>query len=202
MAKQVQRRTQAERREEAESRLLQYATKLVAERGYDGFTLADVADAAGYSRGLPGHYFGRKEDLLARVVETTIDLYYNQRTQRPAVEPGLPTIEETIRHYVQSRSIALRALQILFAQALVQPGLRQTIARLNAQGMANIEAEIRAGIAAGNIRPDVDVSHHAAVIYSFLRGQMHFATLDPSFEEVAVAEEFIGTIRERLRQRK
>lgn len=61
----AKRRTQAERREEAEGKLLRAAIELLATRGYDGFTLAEVGKAAGYSRGLPAHYFGCKEELLA-----------------------------------------------------------------------------------------------------------------------------------------
>ena len=38
-----QRRTQAERREEAEKSILDAAVRLVAEKGLDGFTLAEVS---------------------------------------------------------------------------------------------------------------------------------------------------------------
>ena len=42
------RRTQEERREEAERRILDAATRLIADKGLDAFTLADVGEAAGF----------------------------------------------------------------------------------------------------------------------------------------------------------
>ena len=201
MAKTIRRQTHAERREKAETRFLDYAVKLVAERGYDGFTLADVADAAGYSRGLPAHYFGRKEDLLARVAEVTIESYHRRLAELSESERGLPRIEELVRIYVSTRGVALRCLQILLAQALVQPKLRKTVERLNAEGLEAIRKEIGRGIERGNIRSDVNVEHQAALIYAFLRGQMAFATLDSGWEEVAIGDEFIATLRDRRNPR-
>src|SRR3546814_5057692 len=66
------RRTQEERRQESESRLIVAAVKLIAEKGANGLTLAEVGHEAGYSSSLLGHYFETKEALLARVVEHTM----------------------------------------------------------------------------------------------------------------------------------
>src|SRR5690606_32978246 len=60
----VRRRTQAERREEAEQRILEAALEIVARRGSVRMTLAEVGEAAGYSRGLPAQRFGNKAGLL------------------------------------------------------------------------------------------------------------------------------------------
>src|SRR5258708_3482259 len=66
-------RTHAQRRDEAERRLLAAAVAIVSDRGIEGTTLADVGVAAGYSRGLPAHYFGRKSDLVAAVASYIAD---------------------------------------------------------------------------------------------------------------------------------
>jgi TetR/AcrR family acrAB operon transcriptional repressor len=195
----VKRRTQAERREEAETRLIKAATKLVAEKGYDGFTLADVGEAAGYSRGLPGHYFGRKEDLLALVVQTAVEAYRNAVAQLPATQPGMPRIAAVIRRYVQKRDMtSTRALAMLLSEAMVRPRLKRTITTLNARGLDALKADLRAGIEVGNIRADADVDLQARIIYAFLRGQMSFAALDNQFDSQAVGEEFIATLEARL----
>src|SRR3546814_8261457 len=60
------RRTQEERRQESESRLLAAAVKLIAEKGANGFTLAEVGHEAGYSHSRPGQYLETKETLTAR----------------------------------------------------------------------------------------------------------------------------------------
>lgn len=195
----VKRRTQAERREKAEARLLDQAVKLVGKLGYDGFTLADVAETAGYSRGLPAHYFGSKEDLLARVAEHVVGSYHKSATDFSSHERGLPTLVALVRRYVKGHGVEIRTLQILIAQALVSPRLRKTIAKLNAEGKKNLEAEIRIGMEQGNIQADIDPAAHAAVIYSFLRGQMAFAALNKSFDQNAAGEEFIASMCARLK---
>lgn len=191
------RRTQAERREDAEARLMQAAIRLVAERGYDGFTLGEVGEAAGYSRGLPAHYFGRKDDLLARVAQSTVEAYHRSVARLPPTEPGLPTIFAQIRQYTSKSDDhgGRRAFMLLVAQGLVNPSLQRTILRLNANGMRGLEDLIRAGIEAGNIRPDTDVARQARIIYAFLRGVVSFAALDPSFDTAGVGEAFIAGLQ-------
>jgi TetR/AcrR family acrAB operon transcriptional repressor len=53
-------------------------------------------------------------------------------------------------------------------------------------------------VAAGNVADDVDASAQARLIYAFLRGQMAFAALDPSYDVMAVAEEFIAMLGVRI----
>lgn len=198
MMAEVKRRTQAERREKAETQMLDQAVKLVGKLGYDGFTLADVAEAAGYSRGLPAHYFGSKEDLLARVAEHVVGAYRKSAVDISSTNRGLPTLVALVRSYVAGHGVEIRTLQILVAQALVSPRLSKTISTLNAEGKRGIEEEIKMGIELGNISAEIDPAAHAPVIYSFLRGQMAFAALDKSFDRNAAGEEFIATMCARL----
>jgi TetR/AcrR family acrAB operon transcriptional repressor len=48
----TRRRTQAERRAEAEQRLLEAAKQVISEHGVSAVTFAAVAAQAGYSRGI------------------------------------------------------------------------------------------------------------------------------------------------------
>jgi AcrR family transcriptional regulator len=51
-------------------RIIEAATELVVERGYDGMSTADVLERAGVSRGGLYHHFSGKGELLAAVLET------------------------------------------------------------------------------------------------------------------------------------
>src|SRR6185312_13262754 len=62
------RRTQQERREETERTVLAAATALIAQHGSRALTLAEVGEAAGYSRGIVSHHFGSRENLLRAVM--------------------------------------------------------------------------------------------------------------------------------------
>lgn len=191
----AKRRTQTERREEAEGKLLRAAIDLLATRGYDGFTLAEVGKAAGYSRGLPAHYFGCKEALLAAAAQYVVDAYGVTVTQIPETRAGLPRIAASIRHHAKTVSDgSSRALGMLIAEATIRPGLQDAIARLNEQGTARLRNELQAGIATGTVRPGIDIDTHARTIFAFLRGQMSFANADPHFDPALLSEAFIALL--------
>jgi len=54
------RRTQEQRRTEAEQKLLQSAIELIAEQGGGPTSLAQIGDRAGFSRGIVNHHFGSR----------------------------------------------------------------------------------------------------------------------------------------------
>lgn len=95
----AERRTQTERREEAESRLLEAALDIVARRGSVRMTLAEVGEAAGYSRGLPAHRFGSKAGLVHALAGYIGERFGEQREQGPKPEPGLDAILGNIHFY-------------------------------------------------------------------------------------------------------
>lgn len=72
------RRTQAERAAETKGRLVAAALGVLREKGYAGFRIADVTDAAGLSRGGQTHHFPTKLDLLL----ATFAWLYIQITER------------------------------------------------------------------------------------------------------------------------
>lgn len=192
------RRTQLERREEAESKLIEAAVDLIAEKGLEGVTLLNVAKAAGYSRGLPVHYFGVKENLLASVMQYLVNMHYNALAQLPEAPRGLPRLEQVIRQYAKPHTAGVRALSLLMAYAAVNPTLNQAIRKLNASTLKTIKHEIQAGIEVGNIRKDANLDLSAAVIFSFMRGQLTFSTLEPEFNREEIEDEFIASLSARL----
>ncbi|MCL6692344.1 TetR/AcrR family transcriptional regulator [Pseudomonas sp. R3.Fl] len=66
----AQRRTQAERREETRSRILEAAVSELSHNGYAGFRVDKVAIAAKVSRGAQSHHFPTKESLVLAALET------------------------------------------------------------------------------------------------------------------------------------
>lgn len=185
-------RTQIQRREEAETRIIEAAALLLAEKGYEGFSLADVGDKAGYSRGLPGHHFGKRSDLLKRVAEATIETFYESVSKLPESDPGLPRLNALIRHYmISSKDKIVRALVVILAQSVIDATLKPTVAALNSRALTALQREIEQGIEFGNVRPDIDTKHHAELVYSLLRGQLGFSAFDPNFDSETLGETFI-----------
>jgi AcrR family transcriptional regulator len=65
----TQRRTQQERRNETQSRVLQTACRLFGEKGYANTSLEDIAQECGLTIRPIYHYFGNKKNLFAAVTE-------------------------------------------------------------------------------------------------------------------------------------
>ena len=65
-----ERRTQAERREETRTRVLDAAVSELLDNGYAGFRVDKVACAAKVSRGAQSHHFPTKESLVLAALET------------------------------------------------------------------------------------------------------------------------------------
>ena len=65
----AKRRTQDERIEETRERLLRAAVKILNDRGYANFRIAEVSDVSGVSRGGMIHHYPSKDALVADVLE-------------------------------------------------------------------------------------------------------------------------------------
>jgi AcrR family transcriptional regulator len=80
----VERWTQERRRQHTRELLLDAAEEVFAARGFEGASLEDIADTAGYTRGAIYKHFGSKEDLFLAV---------NKRFNERALESFLELID-------------------------------------------------------------------------------------------------------------
>ncbi|NKI16249.1 TetR/AcrR family transcriptional regulator [Spongiibacter sp. KMU-166] len=190
------RRTQVDRREEAESKLIDAAVSLIAHNGFKGFTLAEVGQTAGYSRGLPVHYFASKDQLIERVAEHIVERYYAGLSTGVHAERGLPMLIEMIRQYanlLKKGDDSMRAFSFLLAQAPVNESVGRAFTKLNTKGTSTLQEQITAGIDAGHIKSSIDAATSAQMIYAFLRGALMFSVSSKDFDPSAVVEQFICT---------
>ena len=93
------RRTQVERRDEAERRILEAAALIVAVNGLEAITLAEAGARAGYSRGLPSHYFKTKADLLSALGAYIIDSFINDRRAASPELTGYDGLIASFKYY-------------------------------------------------------------------------------------------------------
>jgi AcrR family transcriptional regulator len=195
-------RTQAQRRAEAEQRILQAAVDIIAERGIDQLTLAEAGEAAGYSRALPAHYFGSREDLILAVADHLVQGYRRRlEAGPPGASPGggLESLIGRIAYYIDSNREAasrLRAFHEVLNAALNRPALAPAIAELDRESAAGFARSIRAAITRGEIRDDVDPDAEGVLILSTLRGVMRQWLIAPDGIDLdAIRAEFIAGLR-------
>ncbi|WP_046502989.1 TetR/AcrR family transcriptional regulator [Streptomyces odonnellii] len=121
-----------ELRRRSRERLLQATVELVAERGYEATTLADIADRAGSARGLVSYYFPGKRQLLQSAVHRLMHLTLAAALERePATDDG--------------RELLARAIDAILGLAADSPVLMRThmAGILQAQGFVQCPEQQR-----------------------------------------------------------
>ena len=196
------RRTQVERRDEAERRILEAAALIVAENGLEAITLAEAGARAGYSRGLPSHYFKTKADLLSALGAYIIDSFINDRRAASPELTGYDGLIASFKYYfvMPARTpVMARAFHAVLAGALTVPPITATVAKLNRETRGEIAAGLKAGIAAGRLRPDIDLETESSLILAGLRGSVAQWLVDPEGVDLeAIGARFVATVEGRL----
>ena len=193
-------RTHAERRLEAETRIVQAAFEIVARRGVDQLTLAEAGEEAGYSRALPAHYFESREVLLAAVAEHAVKNYRKRlNEQNLAADDGIHSLFATIAFYLDdSRGWPkkLRAFHEVMNAGLRWPSIAEVVARLNQEWIDRISAQIQTAQRLGDIRADIDPAAEAVAISGAMRGIMAQWLIAPdSIDLDAVRDAYIAGLR-------
>jgi AcrR family transcriptional regulator len=164
------RRTQQQRRDQAETALLNAAAELVIEEGVRSLTLARVGERAGYSRGLATHYFGSKQALLQRLAHATQSGFV---PGLDGVPPGLGRLLRLIDGYIGALGqlrIPSRAFLLLWAEAATAADLAAIFRERDEAFRSDLRADITAGITDGTIRPDATAEDVAVAVLAQLRG--------------------------------
>jgi AcrR family transcriptional regulator len=153
---------------------VEVAGRLIATRGYDAFSIQDVLDELGASKGAFYHYFGSKGDLLEAVVERMADAVQASwgdvmaRTDLTAAQ-RLQAIFETSAQYRNARrdlSLAILEAWLADTNAVTRDKLRTMVRSRMSTVLATI---IREGVAAGEFAA-TDPEGTANVVVALLLG--------------------------------
>jgi len=173
------RRTQQERRDQAETALLAAAAELVVEQGVRSLTLARVGQRAGYSRGIVTHHFGGKQALVERLARATQAGFVPGLDDVP---PGLDRLLRLIDGYLGELArlgVFNQAFLLLWAEAATQSDLAAIFRERDDAFRADLRVDVEAGIAGGDIDPGLRPDDVAVAIVGQLRGIALQRLLDP-----------------------
>ena len=215
------RRSHAQRREESERRMLDAALAIVARRGTLRMTLAEVGEAAGYSRGLPAHRFGSKAGLLQALAGYIGERFGQQRARGARPAAGLAAILGNIHFYFSRRGgawTATRALMVMMSEVCMAPpaqpatdppaapaaakhdaGLRADVAAYNRSALAWFEQHLRTGMAQGEIAADTDPALTAVILLGAMRGVMQQWLVDGQIKLPAARDRLLQWVAQVLR---
>jgi AcrR family transcriptional regulator len=150
------------------SELLDIAARLFAERGLRATTVRDIADAAGILSGSLYHHFDSKESMVDEILRGFLDALFDR--YRAILAQGLAprsTLEAVVVASFQAIDEHHAAVAIYQAEArrlADQPRFSYIRERLT-EFRRLWHDVLKAGIADGSFRPDLDVE----LSYRFLR---------------------------------
>jgi len=200
-----ERRTQEERRGEAERRLVEAAAAMVSEAGPAKVTLANVGERAGYSRGLASHHFGSKRALMQRLVESVTyqfrEALFDQQESSDALGE-LGTLIDIYFDVVSNLQPVNRARLVLWADAVANPSedIRPAMVNADQEFREEIEKRLRQAIATGQVPETVNAHGLATVIIAMLRGVALQSLIDDQIDLAAARFEIEQLLLNRLQK--
>lgn len=165
--------------------IIEASTRLFAQRGYHGTSVAQIAEATGLTKGALYWYFKGKEDLFLSVLDTIREKWHEGILSKVEVVTGatnkLERLFDATSAMVGSNENPL-SMYLFLVSAGAQPEMRDFEEAIQSvyQGYVKIIAEIiRRGQEEGEIKRDVDAESAAVGIIGCLEGVVLQARLHP-----------------------
>ena len=112
----------ARKREVACNAILDATSRIIAEKGVEGFTISEVALRAQINRALIYHYFGDRNNLVVQAIDHIIKL-----SESAEPESMTDSVESSARMYIEHPEIARFFFQLLLTgRPLLRLGERIT----------------------------------------------------------------------------
>ena len=181
------KRTQQERSAESARRLLDAAVELIAEKGFDRTTAAEIGERAGYSRSMVRARYGSKDALLRSIF--AVELERRLLPPDDGEVTGLPWVLARIDHVtrvLEEEPELMRAFGVMSLEAAVAiSNLRAWYSEWLEEYERQLVQQLRFGIRTGSIRPDVDPEQEAAQFILTGLGLIFRWRLDPQRYDLA-----------------
>ncbi|MCH8850249.1 MAG: TetR/AcrR family transcriptional regulator [Chloroflexi bacterium] len=120
--------------------ILDATSEIIAERGLDGFALADVARQAGVNRALIYHYFQNRDNLIAHTIDHIMSRY-----DTPETRLSDDAVARSARMYIEHPEIGRFIFQLMLSgRPLLRLGQRfiETLAHVEAMRRQQAPASV------------------------------------------------------------
>lgn len=184
--------TPERRRQMTREHLLRAAAQVLAERGFHGASLDEVAAAAGFSKGAVYSNFRNKEDLFLAVLawryaEEMQALHDTLGSQEPS-ESRLSEFVDLVRGQEDSAGGWGRLYEEFHLYALRNPTARAKLAELDRVNVEEVARVIEGERARLDFHPVESATDAARIVIALIRGVGMMRALDPD----AVDDGFLG----------
>lgn len=184
------RRTKEEA-EKTRQDLLKAALSIFSQKGYASTTLEDVAQEAGVTRGAIYWHFGGKAEmynaLLDKYSARASDIVQDAASEGGRMVQILRRIFVRLLEAVESDQALRAVMEINLFKTEYSPELADTFSKQIESSrtlLSGIAQAMQQGIAAGELRSDLDPADMARAFIAFQNGILHLWLMDPSAFEL------------------
>jgi TetR/AcrR family acrAB operon transcriptional repressor len=172
---------------ETRDRILDTAEQLFSEKGVSGTSLADIADAAGVTRGAIYWHFKNKQDLFSAMLDR-VALPMEEMVRRAAEEGAhdpLDALRTCCIYVLQQTASNARCRRVFSIVAhkceyvKEQRGLVKRELQCRSQVLAMIERALRNATRRGTLAPHVDIRRTAIGLQAYVDGLIHNWLFNP-----------------------
>jgi len=176
--------------------ILEQAEKIFAVKGFYNVTMAEIANASGFSIGSLYQFFEGKENLYSSMLSEKLDLMYEQIREKVRATQGIAEKIEMIIaahfQFVENNADFCRLFLRSESAALseVMTSLRQKLLDDYSLHRAFIEKELKSGIRNGFLRP-FPAHDMAEVLFGLIRSSAIDWMLFPAKASLSSKKDFI-----------
>ncbi|RYY41831.1 MAG: TetR/AcrR family transcriptional regulator [Chitinophagaceae bacterium] len=147
---------------EKQLQIIRTAEALFAQKGYEGASVRDIAEAAGVNSAMISYYFGSKEGLIKALFEertTDMALKVDALLRNDALSPW-EKIESLIDDYVDRIAAKVQFHKIMMYEQMLEKNsfLTQLLNELRMRNIEKVRALLKQGQDAGIFNEHIDVS--------------------------------------------
>jgi len=182
------------RREE----LTRIAARLFAEQGYQGTSLADLAEALGLQKASLYHHIDTKEDLLWDVAREGADAFHTALDSVPADAAAVERIRLALRAHLDVVAAQLDIATVFVREWRFLTGeRREAFVAERRRYEERVRDLFRDGVERSELRTDLDVSTAALLFLS--AANWAYTWLRPGTDTAALADRLFAVLLEGMR---
>jgi len=187
-----------------QSQLLETAETLFSQKGFDGTSVRDIAEAAGINTAMISYYFGSKEKLMEEIFERK-SMNIREKVDVLLKEDKLDPLEKMyclVDEYIGAIMERKRFHRILLCEQIINqnPSINQMMEKMKNRNSECINDLIRLGQKKGMFRKNIDIP----MLTNTLVGTVSHTLLNMDFyknyhhQESMKDEEFERVLKKKL----
>jgi TetR/AcrR family transcriptional regulator, fatty acid metabolism regulator protein len=185
--------TKEELKNRRETQITRAAYEIIARDGYENITVQDIADHAGFSKGIVYYYFRSKDDVMVSLFDSTIAVldrrFADVRRESPDPRQQLESVISISLDIVNEHIEFYRVIMVFWTQIHHKQLMRQVNAKLFSHWRREIEKILEQGMTRGVFKQGLAPRLVASSIIAKVLGVSLQYIFDPNAFDLKVMRE-------------